>query len=253
MSRRRDRAAERKATKQAGKQATKQAAKDTKAARKQAEKDLQEAGTAARKAFDLKDPRFLGEAAVAATRGPAGLALFGASRGLEVARERRAANAELLDSLAADARQHAETVKEKASVTAPPPAKKRGPLRRFAPLMVVGLAGGAAVAGAAAYFLRDQPAPASSSSPTPAPRPTPADDPAPVDTADPEGPADQSTSTTTPAAAEPEPSGAEGETAEGETAEAPHSAPSPGSAAPGAAAGSAPQPEDATDGEDRHS
>lgn len=256
MSRRRDRTADRKAAKQA--------AKDAKVARKQAEKDLRHAGTAARKAFDLKDPRFLGEAAVAATRGPMGLALFGASRGLQVAREKRAENAEVLDSLAADARQHAETVKEKASITAAPPAKKRGPLRRFAPLMVVGLAGGAAVAGAAAYFLREQPAPASSSSPTPAPRPTPADDPAPVDTADPEGPADQSTSTTTPAAAEPAPSGSgpgsdsssgsgSGSDPAGETTETPHSAPAAGSATPGAAAGSAPQPEDAVDGEERDS
>ena len=105
MSKRSDRAAERRAV-------------------KQAEKDLKRAGTAARKAFDLKDPRFLGEAAVAATRGPAGLALFGASRGIQVMRERRAEQAEILDELAADARQHADTLREKTSALAPPRQKK---------------------------------------------------------------------------------------------------------------------------------
>ncbi|HMT49983.1 MAG TPA: hypothetical protein PKC36_07535 [Dietzia sp.] len=74
MSRRSDRAAEREAV-------------------KQAEKEIRAARTAARKAFDLKDPRFLGEAALAATRGPVGLALFGASRGLQVVRDRRAEQA----------------------------------------------------------------------------------------------------------------------------------------------------------------
>ncbi|MBB1051047.1 hypothetical protein G6021_07925, partial [Dietzia sp. CW19] len=97
MSTRSDRAAERKAI-------------------KSAEKDLKNAGTAARKAFDLKDPRFLGEAAVAATRGPAGLALFGASRGIQVLRDRRAEQAEILGTLAADAKQHAEDLREQSSV-----------------------------------------------------------------------------------------------------------------------------------------
>ena len=213
MSKRSDRAAERRAV-------------------KQAEKDLKQAGTAARKAFDLKDPRFLGEAAVAATRGPAGLALFGASRGIQVMRERRAEQAEILDELAADARQHADTLREKTSALAPPPQKK-SPLRRFAPLMIVGLAGGAAIAGATAYLLRDPGAPSAAPTPpaTPAQSPTagsaapgPAAGSAPqpseggedvtIDAADPEGPADQQV----------DPS------------------PAAGSAAPGPAAGSAPQP-----------
>ena len=124
MSKRSDRADERKAV-------------------KQAQKDLDKAGTAARKAFDLKDPRFLGEAAVAATRGPVGLALFGASRGIQVIRDRRAEQAELLGDLAADARQHASALREQTSALATPP-QKRNPLRRFAPLWIVGLAGGAA-------------------------------------------------------------------------------------------------------------
>ena len=213
MSKRSDRAAERRAV-------------------KQAEKDLKRAGTAARKAFDLKDPRFLGEAAVAATRGPAGLALFGASRGIQVMRERRAEQAEILDELAADARQHADTLREKTSALAPP-RQKKSPLRRFAPLMIAGLAGCAAIAGAAAYFLRDPGAPAAAPTPpgTPAQSPTagsaapgPAAGSAPqtseggedvtIDAADPEGPADQQV----------DPS------------------PAAGSAAPGPAAGSAPQP-----------
>ncbi len=120
----------------------------------QAEAEFTAARTAARKAFDLKDPRFLGEAALAATRGPVGLALFGASRGLQVVRDRRAEQAELLGNLAADARQHADSLRERTSELVAPP-EKRGALRRFAPLWIVGLAGGAAVAGAAAYFLRD--------------------------------------------------------------------------------------------------
>ena len=107
-----------------------------------------------------------GEAAVAATRGPVGLALFGASRGIQVVRDRRAEQAEVLSELASDAKLHADTLREKTSVLAAPPQRKK-PLRRFAPLLIVGLAGGAAVAGATAYFLRDSGSPASS--PTPAP------------------------------------------------------------------------------------
>src|SRR5699024_4461012 len=158
----------------------KAAHKAAKNAQKQAEKDLRTARDSARKAFDLKDPRFLGEAAVAATRGPAGLALFGASRGLQVARDKRAERAELLDSLTTDAKQHAATVREHASELvepSAPPAKRRGVLRRFAPLWIIGLTGGAALAGATAYFLRD-PQSGSSSSParpstsTPSPSPT---------------------------------------------------------------------------------
>ena len=214
MSKRSDRAAERRAV-------------------KQAEKDLKKAGTAARKAFDLKDPRFLGEAAVAATRGPAGLALFGASRGIQVMRERRAEQAEILGDLAADAKQHADTLREKTSVAAPPAQKKKGPLRRFAPLMIAGLAGGAAIAGATAYLLRDPGSPAAAPAPpsTPAQSPT-ADSAAPgpaagsapqpseggedvtIDAADPEGPADQQVD----------------------------ASPASGSSVPGPAAGSAPQP-----------
>ncbi|MBM7232032.1 hypothetical protein JTP68_16310, partial [Dietzia cinnamea] len=135
---------------------------------KQADKDLNKAVTAARKAFDLKDPRFLGEAAVAATRGPVGLALFGASRGIQVLRERRAEQAEILGDLAADARQHADALSEKTTALATP-QKKHGPLRRFAPLWIVGLVGGAAVVGATAYFLRDQGSPAPSAPPAPKP------------------------------------------------------------------------------------
>ena len=219
MSKRSDRAAERKAV-------------------KQAEKDLKKAGTAARKAFDLKDPRFLGEAAVAATRGPVGLALFGASRGLQVVRERRAEQAEILGDLASDAKQHAEALREQSSALAAPTEKKR-PARRLAPLWIIGLTGGAAIAGATAYFLRDSGSSAPST-PAPAPKPTPApaadtvsgtgpgagSAPQPegaetgedltIDSADPEGPADQGAATT-PAAESP---------------------------APGTAAGSAPQPSD---------
>ncbi|HJC29044.1 MAG TPA: hypothetical protein H9759_06590 [Candidatus Dietzia intestinipullorum] len=216
----------------------KAAHKAAKNAQKQAEKDLRTARDSARKAFDLKDPRFLGEAAVAATRGPAGLALFGASRGLQVARDKRAERAELLDSLTTDAKQHAATVREHASELvepSAPPAKRRGVLRRFAPLWIIGLTGGAALAGATAYFLRD-PQSGSSSSParpstsTPSPSTT---GPAPMDTADPEGPADQPVAPT-PAASEP--SAAEDDTT--------GTAPAADSAAPGPAAGSAPQPED---------
>lgn len=216
MSRRSDRAAERRAL-------------------EQAEKDLKQAGTAARKAFDLKDPRFLGEAAVAATRGPVGLALFGASRGLQVMKERRAEQAELLNELAADAKQHADTLREKSSVLAAPPQKK-SPLRRFAPLMIIGLAGGAAVAGATAYLLRDPGAP----SPAPAPPSGPAQSPA-AGSANP-GPA---------AGSAPQPSedtsGGEDVTIDAPDPEGPadqQADPSPaaGSAKPGPAAGSAPQP-----------
>jgi len=233
-------------------------------ARKNADKDLKEARKAARKAIDLKDPRFLAEAAAALSRGPAGLALFGASRGLSVARERRAEQAAQLKALAGDARAEAKkagadtrkavakTEKEQARAIAKERKqvdkerraldKRLSPRRRFAPLWAVGLLGGAAVAGATAFFLRDQGAPVAA----PAPKPTPAP-PAPpaqdvvdakapevtgedlvVDTPDPEGPGDQD-SATTPAAAASDTTSAD-------------NAPAPGSAAPGAAAGIAPQP-----------
>lgn len=228
MSKRSDRAAERKAARRA---------------QQQAEQDLRAARTAARKAFDLKDPRFLGEAAVAATRGPAGLALFGASRGLQVARDKRAENAKVLDSLATDAKQHAESVREQAADLADPPTGRRSrKRRRFLPLSLVGLAGGAAVAGATAYFLRDQ---GSSSSSSPSPAPAPTSGPGPVDTPDPEGPARQGTDTT-PAAAEPD-TDTDTDTDSVSGTDAGASAPAPGSAAPGAAAGTAPQPADAVD------
>lgn len=228
MSKRSDRAAERKAAKRA---------------QKQAQQDFDAARSAARKAFDLKDPRFLGEAAVAATRGPVGLALFGASRGLQVVREKRAENADALSSLATDAKQHADVVRERASVIAAPPVKRRSPFRRFAPLWVVGLAGGAAVAGATAYFLRDQssPAPAAPSQPA-KPASTPTSTPA-AGTVPGAGPG---------AGSAPQPAGSE--TGEDLTIDSPDpegpagqdadTAPAAGSAAPGPAAGSAPQPSD---------
>lgn len=223
MSKRRDRAEEKRAL-------------------KDAEKDLKAARKTARKAIDLKDPRLLGEAAVAATRGPVGLAMFGANRGLKVVRERRAEQAEVLDGLASDARKHAEALKEHTSLVSAPPQKRRGVLRRFAPLWIVGLAGGAAVAGATAYFLRDQstPAPAPAPKPTPAPPTPPAQSDVPgtdsdasgedlaVETPDPEGPRDQKADTT-PAATSAD------------------NAPAAGDATPGAAAGIAPQPADQED------
>lgn len=206
MSKRSDRAAERKAI-------------------KLADKDKRDARTAARKAFDLRDPRFLGEAAVAATRGPVGLALFGASRGIEVLRQRRAEQAEILSGLAADARKHSDALREHTSALIEPP-QKRSPLRRFAPLWIVGLAGGAAVAGATAYFLREHgasaPAPSTSPAPTaatPAPTPAPASETGEdltIDSPDPDGPEGQADGTS----------------------------PAAGSRAPGVAAGSAPQPSD---------
>lgn len=217
MSTRSDRAAERKAV-------------------KQAEKDLKKAGTAARKAFDLKDPRFLGEAAVAATRGPAGLALFGASRGVQVLRERRAEQAELLENLASDAKQHAETVREKTSALAAPP-EKRKPRRRFAPLWVIGLVGGAAVAGAAAYFLREpsSSSPVSTSPPAspPAPTPTPAAQTGSKPGGESSGKSETGEDLTMDA---PDPEGPEDQQAD--------TSPAAGSPAPGPAAGSAPQPSD---------
>ena len=153
MSTRSDRAAERKAV-------------------KQAEKDLKNAGSAARKAFDLKDPRFLGEAAVAATRGPVGLALFGARRGIQVLRERRAEQSELLGDLAADARQHADAVRERTSeLVAPAEKKKKSGIRRFAPMWVIGLVGGAAVAGARPRRRRSRPPRRRAPPPRPRPRP----------------------------------------------------------------------------------
>ncbi|GAA3517932.1 hypothetical protein [Dietzia aurantiaca] len=224
MSKRSDRAAERRAV-------------------KQAEKDLKQAGTAARKAFDLKDPRFLGEAAVAATRGPVGLALFGASRGLQVVRDRRAEQAELLGELAADAKQHADTLREKTSVLAAPP-QKRSPLRRFAPLWIAGLAGGAAIAGATAYFLRDPGAP--SAAPTPAPAPAPAQSPAAGSAAP--GPAAGSAPQPAEAAGDPaEPATGEDVSIDAADPEGPadqqaDTSPAAGSPVPGPAAGSAPQP-----------
>ncbi|MET3860615.1 hypothetical protein ABIE38_001537 [Dietzia sp. 2505] len=225
MSTRSDRAAERKAI-------------------KSAEKDLEKAGTAARKAFDLKDPRFLGEAAVAATRGPAGLALFGASRGIQVLRDRRAEQAEILGNLAADAKQHAEALREQSSVLTAPQEKPKT-RRRLAPLWIVGLAGGAAVAGAAAYFLRDQER--SGAAPVTTPRTTASTEPA---GASPSGspsapPADTTSGSTT---------AGESETGEDLTIDSPDpegpadqsngTSPAAGSATPGAAAGSAPQPSD---------
>ncbi|OAH61727.1 hypothetical protein AYJ66_12775 [Dietzia cinnamea] len=220
---------------------------------KQADKDLNKAGTAARKAFDLKDPRFLGEAAVAATRGPVGLALFGASRGIQVLRERRAEQAEILGDLAADARQHADSLREKTSALTTP-QEKRSPLRRFAPLWIVGLVGGAAVVGATAYFLRDPGSPAPSSPPAPKPTPAPPRTPTPAEAAaDSRGAAAGSTG---PDARESEGS----ETGEDLTIESPdpegpadqsaESSPAAGSAAPGPAAGSAPQPSDDAAGDD---
>lgn len=218
MSTRSDRAAERKAV-------------------KKAEKDLKRAGSAARKAFDLKDPRFLGEAAVAATRGPVGLALFGASRGVQVLRERRAQQAEILEDLASDARQHAETIREKALVTASPP-EKRTPKRRFAPLWVIGLIGGAAVAGAAAYFLREpssSPVAASPPATPPAPAPTPTSAPTAAAGAEAETSAESDTGEDLTMDA-PDPEGPAGQQAD--------TSPAAGSPAPGPAAGSAPQPSD---------
>lgn len=214
---------------------------------KQADKDLNKAGAAARKAFDLKDPRFLGEAAVAATRGPVGLALFGASRGIQVLRERRAEQAEILGDLAADARQHADSVREKTSALATP-QQKRSPLRRFAPLWIVGLVGGAAVVGATAYFLRDPGSPAPSSPPTPKPTPAPPRTPTPAEvaadspgaaagSASPDAGASEASETGEDLTIEsPDPEGPADQSAE--------SSPAAGSAAPGPAAGSAPQPSD---------
>lgn len=234
---------------------------EEKRARKDAEKDLKAARKTARKAIDLKDPRFLGEAAVAATRGPVGLALFGASRGLKVMRERRAEQAEVLDGLASDARKHAEALKERTSVVAAPPKKRSGLLRRFAPLWIVGLAGGAAVAGATAYFLRDQNTPAPAPAPTPAPPTPPAQSAVDekdtdasgedlvVDTPDPEGPAGQEADATAAAAAgiAPQPGAAQDAAAADTAGTSADNAPAAGDATPGAAAGIAPQPADEAD------
>ena len=240
MSRRRERAARLEALEQAEEQATR-------------------ARTAARKAFDLKDPRFLGEAAVAATRGPVGLALFGASRGVQVLRERRAEQAQILGDLAADAREHAEALRERtADLVEPQPT--RGPLRRLAPLWIIGLVGGAAVAGAAAYFLRDQGPASSGAAPSPGPAggvvPVPAPEAtgvAPGDGADigadigavagasAEAVGDE-------AAAHEEATGAdltmESPDPEGPADQTDGTSPAAGASAPGPAAGSAPQPSD---------
>lgn len=244
MSKRSDRAAERKAAKRA---------------KKQAEQDLDTARAATRKAFDLKDPRFLGEAAVAATRGPVGLALFGASRGLQVARDKRAERTDILDSLTTDAKQHADSVRERASDMVSPPAKRRSALRRFAPLWIVGLAGGATVAGATAYFLRDQ------GSPTPASS-APANSPSSSSTSSSPSSASTSASASGPTSAPtggitesgpgsgaaPQPAGSE--TGEDLTIDSPDpegpanqsvgTTPAAESAKPGPAAGTAPQPSD---------
>lgn len=193
---------------------------------------MEQAGTAARKAFDLKDPRFLGEAALAATRGPAGLALFGASRGVKALKEHRAQNAEILSDLAADAKQHADAIREQTSVLAAP-KDRPSPLRRFAPLWIAGLAGGAAIAGATAYFLRPgSSAPSATSPSTPAPSST---------TPTPATPADADVSTGTTAAPD-EDSSADSASQLDEDQAAGGQSPSAGTAAPGPAAGSAPQP-----------
>ncbi|WP_264887494.1 hypothetical protein [Dietzia sp. NCCP-2495] len=206
MSKRSDRAAERRAV-------------------KQARKDMEQAGTAARKAFDLKDPRFLGEAALAATRGPAGLALFGASRGVKALKEHRAQNAEILSDLAADAKQHADAIREQTSVLAAP-KDRRSPLRRFAPLWITGLVGGAAIAGATAYFLRP-----GSSAPAATPPSTPAT-------------AGVSTGTTATAdEASADATASQDDEAQSAAGQAPAGqSPAADTAAPGPAAGSAPQP-----------
>lgn len=211
----------------------------------QAEDQAARARTAARKAFDLKDPRFLGEAAVAATRGPVGLALFGASRGVQVLRERRAEQAQILGDLAADAREHAEALRERTADLIEP-QRTRGPLRRFAPLWIIGLVGGAAVAGATAYFLRDQgpsssgaassPAPAGGIVPVPAPEATgfaPGDG---VDTAGDEATDDDAATGEDLTMESPDP--------EGPADQTDGTSPAAGASAPGPAAGSAPQPSD---------
>lgn len=242
MSKRSDRAAERKAAKRA---------------KKQAEQDLDTARAASRKAFDLKDPRFLGEAAVAATRGPVGLALFGASRGLQVAKDKRAERADILDSLTTDAKQHADTVRERAGDMVSPPAKRRSALRRFAPLWIVGLAGGATVAGATAYFLRDQSSPAPASS-APANSPSSSSTSSSASSASSSTPASSSAATTAPTGAGPgagaAPQPAAPETGEDLTIDSPDpegpadqsvgTTPAAESAKPGPAAGTAPQPSD---------
>ena len=198
---------------------------------------MEQAGTAARKAFDLKDPRFLGEAALAATRGPAGLALFGASRGVKALKEHRAQNAEILSDLAADAKQHADAIREQTSVLAAP-KDRPSPLRRFAPLWIAGLAGGAAIAGATAYFLRPgSSAPSATSPSTPAPS-TPAPS---STTPTPATPADADVSTGTTAAPD-EDSSADTASQLDQDQAAGGQSPSAGTAAPGPAAGSAPQP-----------
>ena len=232
MSTRCDRAAERKAV-------------------KQAEKDLTDAGTAARKAFDLKDPRFLGQAAVAATRGPAGLAVFGASRGVQAIRERRAERSRVLSDLASDAKQHADALRDRTSVLAPP-REKRGGLLRIAPLWVLVLIGGAALAGAAAYFLRE---PSSSSAPPspPAPRPTPGPPRTPTPAAEAAATADGGAPSGTGSGSGGS-TDASAETGEDLTMDSPDPegpadqdvdpSPAAGDPTPGPAAGSAPQPSD---------
>ena len=181
--------------------------------RRQADSDIRTAKEKVRKAIDLKDPRFLGEAALAATRGPAGLAWFAASKGMQATRERSAHLAEVasetVSTLGTDLREEpaAYVKSNKAASRKARAAAKRelarvrksqqGPLRRYAPLWVTGLLGGVAVAGGTAYFLRDQ----KPSSPAPkAPTTSPAAGTTP-DTADPEGRPDQPMDATSAAAA----------------------------------------------------
>ena len=148
--------------------------------RTQSERDIDTAKTKARKAFDLKDPKLLGEAAKAATRGPVGLAWFvarqgvergvdvtrqGVERGIDVTRERGAELSLEARRDAAEYVRHNKKSDRKAKGAAKRELKRirkseRGALRRFAPLWVTGLLGGVAVAGGTAYLLRD-PKPAS--------------------------------------------------------------------------------------------
>ena len=137
--------------------------------RTQSERDIDTAKTKARKAFDLKDPKLLGEAAKAATRGPVGLAWFvarqGVERGVSATRERGAELSVEARRDAAEYVRHNKKSGRKAKGAAKRELKRirkseRGALRRFAPLWVTGLLGGVAVAGGTAYLLRD-PKPAS--------------------------------------------------------------------------------------------
>jgi|GEM_PF-6413263 len=177
--------------------------------RSQARGDVRSAKKDLRKAVDLKDPRFLGQAALAATRGPAGLAWFAASKGLEVTRERSAdvaaAAGENAHGLAVTSRREpAEFVKgnRHASKASRKAAKRelkrlnkseRGVARRYAPLWVTALLGGVAVAGGTAWFLRDD----SKSGSTPASKKASGYTPAPQ-SASAQGPAVQTSTDPTP-------------------------------------------------------